>query len=248
MSERGRSTRLRSTSESGVGTPKSRGRDDANSKRRASSRAKVVDEKRDKPAEKIVKPAEKIEGINAITQSTPINSPPSLLENLEGNQQGAISKINDEFTSNYLTTPLAQSAGTVLISTPAPLPAISSNSSIGEVNDYLDAVVTHIADFENNLVANSDWKTSRHTRYTFLSDCISNARFVGIKNKFLTVSLKCSELSAKLDEVKMNLSMRCKNDTLNTFHGFSTIVETSNIVNTKDGEENLDLLIPNPKV
>ena len=184
MSDRGRSTRLRSTSESGFGTPKSRGKDNANSARRASSRAKVIEEKRVKPTEKLV-------GISAITQSTPINSPPSLMENLEINQQGAISKINDEFTSNYLTTPLALSAGTALISTPAQLPSISSNSSIREVNDYLDALATHIGDFENNLVANPDWKTSRHTTYTFLSDCISNARFVGIKNKFLTVSLRC---------------------------------------------------------
>ena len=67
-------------------------------------------------------------------------------------------KINDEITSNYLTTPLALSAGTALISTPAQLPSISSNSSIGEVNDYLDALVIHLGDFENNLVANPDWK------------------------------------------------------------------------------------------
>ena len=83
---------------------------------------------------KRVKPTEKVVGISAITQSTAINSPPSLMEILEINQQGAISKINDEITSNYLTTPLALSAGTALISTPAQLTSISSNSSIGEVN------------------------------------------------------------------------------------------------------------------
>ena len=239
MSDRGRSMRLRSTSDLGLGTPKSRGKDNATSARRARSKAKVIEEKRVKPAEKLV-------GISAITQSTPINSPPSLMEKLEINQQGAISKINDEIMSKYLTTPLAPSARTVLISTPAPLPSISSNSSIGEVNDYLDALINNIGDFENIVVANPDWKTSRHTRYTFLSDCISNARFVGIKNKFLTVSLRCSKLSIKLDEIKMNLSMRCKNDTLNNFHGFSTIAETSNIVHTKIGEANKSVE-PNPK-
>ena len=232
MSRRGSNTRLRSASESGNDTPKSRNKEVVDSIRRSRSRANVIDKNR-------VQPQEQILGINTIPQSTPINSPPSITENLDTiNPLGASAKIRDEFALNYVTTPLAESAGTALISgtetlptnliSNETLPTISTKSSFDELNIYLDALVGFINDYENNLFSNPDWRTSRHTKYQFLSDCLSQARIIGIEKKYLTISLRCSEISAKLENVKMNLSLKCRNDLSNGFHGFSTIAETSN--------------------
>ena len=165
-----------------------------------------------------------------ITSSTPLTSPNSVRENLSSfSTQNAYAKLRDEINPMFQTTPLANSAGIALISNPSTLPNIDDNSSLTNINNYLDELLVHIDHYGNNLQLDQNWKTSLHSKYISLATSLNDARVIALDNDYHAILNKCSEQASKLEEYKLKWSLKSNSDTsLSGFHGFQSLVNNSN--------------------
>ncbi len=154
--------------------------------------------------------------------STPATSPSTDRDNMTPK----IRLVNYQDDNQFTTTPLIDSAGTKLISTPSPVPQITAESTPVNLNNYLDTVNAHIDKYGNDLSVDPDAKRSANVRYKDLLEKVSNAKSIAIERNDHALLIRCSELSSKLEEFKLRWNMSSNNSSLlnqSYFHGFPTL-------------------------
>ena len=154
--------------------------------------------------------------------STPATSPSTERDNMTPKIRLANYQDDHQFT----TTPLIDSAGTKLISSPSPVPKITAESTPVNLNNYLDTVNAHIDKYGNDLSVDPDAKRSANVRYKDLLVKVSNAKSIAIERNDHALLIRCSELSSKLEDFKLKWNMSSNNNSLlnqSDFHGFPTL-------------------------
>ena len=114
----------------------------------------------------------------------------------------------------YHQTPLGEGAGTRLMSSPSNIPPISYLSTANEITKHLDLLSSHIADFGRF----QDTESSMTIRYKKLSSCVSNAKLIAEQHFPGIMSLKCDELTQKLEDLRVK--WRIRQSSSSSFHGF----------------------------
>ena len=165
---------------------------------------------------------------NGVSTSTPLCSPDHS-DLKEDNTPKVTYSHGDNDSSTFISTPFAASAGTALISNPDMLPSIDNSSPLTDLNSFLDAITVHISHYGTNMCIDSDWKSKFYSKYISISSNLGSARLIALDRELDDVLIRCSELSAQLDEHKLKWSLKCTSDSnLSSFHGFTSLVENSN--------------------
>ena len=221
-------TRSQSSTRSGARTRSSstnntpRSRDNPLSTIRKAQRTAIIDRSRAVPHLVGITPT-------GFPTSTPLTSPENLSTN--GSKTGNVTaKLRHDVSSQFLTTPIGDSAGSALISNPAILPKIDNDSSMDAIKNYLDELLIHIDHYGNNLLMNQDWKSTLHSKYSILASELNDARVIALDHKYDAILTRCLDLSSKLEEYKMKWSIKCNSDSsLGGFHGFPSLINNSDI-------------------
>ena len=154
--------------------------------------------------------------------STPATSPSTERDNMTPKIR--LANYQDDY--QFTTTPLIDSAGTKLISSPSPVPKITAESTPVNLNNYLDTVNAHIDKYGNDLSVDPNAKRSANERYKDLLVKVSNAKSIAIERNDHALLIRCSELSSKLEDFKLKWNMSSNNSSLlnqSDFHGFPTL-------------------------
>ena len=163
---------------------------------------------------------------------TPFHSTPATSPNNEkDNMTPKLRVTNNQDDNQYTTTPLVDSAGTRLISNPSPVPQITIDSTPTNLNNYMDTVNAHIDKYGSDLTVGPDAKKSANTKYRELLSKVSNARSIAIERNDHALMIRCSELSSKLENLKLKWNMSSNNNSLmnqSAFHGFPNIPSPRN--------------------
>ena len=145
----GAQTRSQSAKSSTAGT--SAGTDPLSALRRF-QREQVIEQKR---------------AVSHVSTSTPIGSPNS--KSIGDVSKDELQGIGDDATSTFISTPIAASAATALISNPAALDPIEDHCSTDELNTFLDLIATHIHHYGTNMVLDNNWKSNFNAKYIAIS-------------------------------------------------------------------------------
>ena len=204
----GAQTRSQSAKSSTAGT--SAGTDPLSALRRF-QREQVIEQKR---------------AVSHVSTSTPIGSPNS--KSIGDVSKDELQGIGDDATSTFISTPIAASAATALISNPAALDPIEDHCSTDELNTFLDLIATHIHHYGTNMVLDNNWKSNFNAKYIAISTKLGKARMIALDRKLESTIKRCTELSAALDEHKLMLSIKCSSESnLSSFHGFPSLIQNS---------------------
>ena len=150
--------------------------------------------------------------------STPATSP--CLDNIN-TPSNPLNLVREEA---YQTTPLAESAGTVLISQPDALIPIEGNCSEAELGNRLDSINSHIDHNFNILTSDPSNKGEVNSKYKSLLNSLHKVRYQASLLKSCQLILRCSELSDKLDQLRSKCSVVSANSSRSSFHGFPSSV------------------------
>ena len=133
---------------------------------------------------------------------------------------------NPTYPEEYMTTPLAESAGAALVSKQDVLPVISgvmTNESLIEAIDGLAILVSKLAvtfgDTPENLKA-------ANTHYKDLIARLNQARLIAASRSLDEAQSKCNEIGTELESYKLKWSIHSNNTSKTSssfFHGFNSI-------------------------
>ena len=131
-------------------------------------------------------------------------------------------QLPEDEMAGYGITPLAESHGTKLI--PEKLPTIDEDSTLIQVNDYLDKINEYVHQYETKLDESPNWREDVHIRYKKLVENISSARLIATDKCNDALIARCSDLLSKLEHAKLKWSSRShQENSLYSFHGFPSM-------------------------